>query len=76
MLDRPSAAAWPLGEAALPVAMPLRQAVLTPGITRPQAALIVDDNLRVAGRVHADVRPPLSAGMKLPRSQPGALRRL
>ena len=38
------------------------QSVLTPGITRPQAALIVDDNLRFAGRVHADVRPPHGSG--------------
>jgi len=37
---------------------------LTPGITRPLLPLDAHDNCRVAGRVHALVRPPLSGGMK------------
>ncbi len=36
----------------------------TLGITRPLLALMEFDKLRVAGRVHADVRPPLSAVTK------------
>jgi hypothetical protein len=36
------------------------QACLTPGITRTPEPLKIHDNLRVAGRVHAVVRPHLT----------------
>ena len=56
LLDRPSVTAGPLGGTLLPVALLLRQAVLTPGITRRHAPLKVFDKRRVGGRVHAVVR--------------------
>jgi hypothetical protein len=40
----------------------------------PPQAMAEFDGPRVGGRVHAAVRPPTSAGMKRPSSQPGAFK--
>jgi hypothetical protein len=42
---------------------------LTLRITRPPAPLPKHDITRVAGRVHALVRPPMGSGLKLLRHQ-------
>jgi hypothetical protein len=48
---------------------------ITPRITRPPASYPKHDNLRVAGRVHALVRPPKGAGLKPSAHQARAFRR-
>src|SRR5919205_1621761 len=51
------------------VGSPPRSGDLTPRITRPPAPLIEFNSRRVAGRVHALVRPPNSGGVQLPRAR-------
>jgi hypothetical protein len=43
---------------------------ITPRITRPPKPSTKHDKRRVAGRVHALVRPPKGSGLSLPRIRP------
>jgi hypothetical protein len=58
-----------------PAVIPDRISNLTPRITRPPASSAEHDIVRVAGRVHALVRPPQRSGASIPRHRAASFRR-